>query len=40
MRIYSVGADSKVAYGDVKGETCLQSVCDEELGGHAWAGIE
>ena len=29
-----------MAYADVKGETCLQGVCDNELGGHAWAGIE
>ena len=40
MMIYSVRADSKVAYSDVKGETCLQGVCDKELGGHAWAGRE
>ena len=27
-------------YSDVKGETCLQGVCDKELGGQAWARIE
>ena len=29
-----------MAYSDVQGEACLQGVCDKELGGHAWAGIE
>ena len=40
MMINSVWADSKVAFSDVKGETCLPGSCDKELGGHAWAGIE
>ena len=28
--------DSKVAYSDVKGETCLQGVCFKERGGHTY----
>ena len=35
MMIYTQCEHSKVAYSDVKGETCLQGVCDKKLGGHA-----
>ena len=30
----------KVAFSDVKEETCLPGSCDKELGGHSGAGIE